>query len=204
MNHIPAQPSSVEALITELEGQIALSEAATDVSFAVLDEWRSAAQEGSEKRESESQELNRLLSEVLESSQAALERAMNLLVSISGERKQLHQHNSSELRNAQDSVEKLDILPRTLDVKALGGEVRNSITEMQASIKKTQAIEDSLVALILKSSEYRKNWEKAILELRLSITRKVEIFQETTDVFAERSREFKGVMKSARDLCLDA
>jgi hypothetical protein len=75
---------------------------------------------------------------------------------------------------------------------------------MQASIKKTQAIEDSLVALILKSSEYRKNWEKAILELRLSITRKVEIFQETTDVFAERSREFKGVMKSARDLCLDA
>ena len=55
MNHIPAQPSSVEALITELEGQIALSEAATDVSFAVLDEWRSAAQEGSEKRESESQ-----------------------------------------------------------------------------------------------------------------------------------------------------
>ena len=204
MNHIPAQPSSVEALITELEGQIALSEAATDVSFAVLDEWRSAAQEGSEKRESESQELNRLLSEVLESSQAALERAMNLLVSISGERKQLHQHNSSELRNAQDSVEKLDILPRTLDVKALGGEVRNSISEMQASIKKTQAIEDSLVALILKSSEYRKNWEKAILELRLSITRKVEIFQETTDVFAERSREFKGVMKSARDLCLDA
>ena len=157
MNHIPAQPSSVEALITELEGQIALSEAATDVSFAVLDEWRSAAQEGSEKRESESQELNRLLSEVLESSQAALERAMNLLVSISGERKQLHQHNSSELRNAQDSVEKLDILPRTLDVKALGGEVRNSISEMQASIKKTQAIEDSLVALILKSSEYRKN-----------------------------------------------
>ena len=204
MNHIPAQPSSVEALITELEGQIALSEAATDVSFAVLDEWRSAAQEGSEKRESESQELNRLLSEVLESSQAALERAMNLLVSISGERKQLHQHNSSELRNAQDSVEKLDILPRTLDVKALGGEVRNSISEMQASIKKTQAIEDSLVALKLKSSEYREHWEKAIRELRLSITRKVEIFQETTDVFAERSREFKGVMKSARDLCLDA
>lgn len=204
MNPIQAQPSSVAALITELERQIALSEAVTDVSFVVLDEWRSGAQEGSGKRESDAQELNRLLRETLESSRVALERAKQLLVSISGERKQLHQRNSSELRDAQDRVEKLEILPRTLEVKSLGGKVRSSMNEMKALIHMAHAIEDSLVALKLKCSEYREHWEKAILELRLSITRKVETFQETTGVFAERSREFKGVMKRARDLCNNA
>jgi len=204
MNPIPAQPSSVAALITELEGQFALSEAATDASLAVLDVWRSRAQLGSEKRESDSQELNRMLSEVLESSRVALERAMNLLVSISSERRQLHQHNSSELRDAQDSVEKLEILPRTLDVKALGEEVRSSMKEMQASIKQAIALEHELIAMESKCSGFRELWENVIGDLRLSITRKVDTFKETTDVFDEQSREFKSVMKSALDLCRNA
>ncbi len=204
MNPIQAQSSSVGALVAELKEQIALSVVATDDSFAILEAWRSKAQEGAGKRESASQDLHRSLTEALESSKATLERALNLLLLISDERKQLHQRNSSELRDAQDSVEKLEILPRTLDVKALGGEVRSSMNEMQTAINKTVTARDDLFVLELKSREFRELWDKAILELPITAARKVEIFKETADVFDEQSREFKSVMKSARELCHNA
>jgi hypothetical protein len=204
MNPIQAQSSSVGALVAELNEQIALSVVATDDSFPILEAWRSRAQEGSGKRESVSQDLNRSLSEALESSKATLERALNLLLSISDERKQLHQRNSSELRDAQDSVEKLEILPRTLDVKALGGEVRSFINEMQTAINKTEAAKVDLFVLELESREFRELCEKAILELPITTAEKVETFKKTTEVFAENSRELKDAMKNARNLCKNA
>ena len=71
-------------------------------------------------------------------------------------------------------------------------------------IKQAIALEHELIAKESKCSGFRKLWENAIGDLRLSITRKVDTFKETTDVFDEQSREFKSVMKSALDLCRNA
>ncbi len=204
MNPISVQPSSVDALITELEGQIARSEAATGDSFSILEEWKSRAQKGSEKRELESQELNRMLREALESSRDALERAMKLIVSISDKRKQLHQRNPSELRDAQDSVEKLEILPRTLDVNSIRDEVRSSNKEMQGLVDRSRAIKEILVSLDRATNELRQQWGQKISAVQMDVDRKRETFHETAVAFSMRSKELKSKMKSARNLCLDA
>ena len=204
MNPIQSQPTLLEALIAELEEQVSLSKVATDDSLGTLEAWRSKAQKGSEQREAKSKELNGKLNKILEDSRVALDHAQIQLQSISGEMKPIHNNNLSELRNAEDSIEVIEIVPKTLDVKSVRGEVRRTSNEMQNRIRKAQELSEKLVALEKKTGEYREHWDQKIAALHILIFGKVDTFQESTEAFAERSKNFKALMKSARKLCLDA